>query len=205
MKKLLIINSVFVFVFLICWWTFALCTHGAIVHPIGFIAGPICGFISIFLFPMALVLFVIDIYYVFRFWCESKLIAFLPFLFIAAIAIGSGFLGPFINGKPLSIKRFEKYEQDYETFAKKTLAEHKKGERECLQLPREYKHLANFVTVYDDEANNIFVDFNVGYFGVFGHTSLLYSLNGDITPKSYTDRDWPRKYRINEHWFKVSD
>lgn len=201
MKKLLIINLVFSIIFIICSWTFALCTHGAIVSSIGFVAGPLCGFAMILLFLVIPVLFIINFYYVFKFWDDYKLITFLPFLMIGLAVISIGFW----DVGALSIKRFERYQPDYETFVGKLVGEHKQGEWDNIKMPPKYKHLAHWATVYDNEPNNIFASFMVGYFGTFGHTSILYSSKGEITPDSYTDKSWLNKQRINKHWFRVSD
>ena len=202
MKKLLIINLVFAIIFITCSWTFTLCTHGVIVSHTGLVTGPLCGFASMLLFLVIPVLFIFDIYYVFKFWEDNKLIVFLPLIVIGVVVVGFGFW----DVRSLSIKRFNKYRPDYEAFVSKLIEKHKQGERDnMLRMPPEYKHLSHWVTVYDDEPNNIFAGFMVGYFGTFGHTSILYSSKGEISPGSYTDKDWPNKQRINEHWFRVSD
>jgi hypothetical protein len=210
MRKLLTVNLIIAGLFVTCWWTFVLFTHGAFVSPVGLVAGGICGFVSIPLFFCVLALFIINIYGVIKFWSKHKLVTLLPFLVLGAAAVGVFGLRA-LDVCTMSIRRFEKYLPDYESFVKMAEQKHKLGDWDVIPMHKGYKHLGYLAVVYDDkpisdnEPNTLFVSFEVGHFGVFGHTHFLYSSNGEIARGSKAYQEWPNRRRVNEHWFRVSD
>jgi hypothetical protein len=202
MKKILIINFIFASVLIACYWTFVLFTHGAFVNPIGLFAGCICGFFLMLpLLCCFLVMVIVDFYYLFKFWSEYKLIALLPFLILGLAVIS---LNVWDVGE-MSIKRFKKYQPNYDTFVSKLVKEHVKGKWESIAIPKEYKNLGYWCAVFDDEPNNVYVSFCVGHFGVFGHSAFLFTTSGEINKGSKAAKEWPFRERVNEHWFRVSD
>ena len=202
MKKLLIVNLVVAGLLITCFWTFTFFTHGAFISPVGLRIGILCGFFALMpLLLSVLILFVVNIYGVFKFWSKYKLVTLLPFL-ILGIAVMS--LRAW-DVEAMSIRRFEKYLPDYEAFAATAEKGHKHGDWDTIALPKEYRHLGYLAVVYDDEPNTLCVTIDVGNFGVFGHTAFLYSSNGEITRGSKTSREWPERQRVNERWFRVSD
>jgi hypothetical protein len=202
MRKLLIVNLVFAGLLLTCYWTFAFFTHGAFVNPVGLIIGVICGWCALMPLLLAIpVLFVANIYGVFKFWSEHKWRTLLPFLILGVALFGLRIW----DVSAMSIRRFEKYLPDYEAFVAKVEKEYKPGDRHSMGMPKEYRHLGYLAIIYDDEPNNLYELVEVGHFGVFGHTYFLHSSNGDIARGSKGYRKWPDKERVNEHWFRVSD
>ncbi len=208
MKPLIIVNLVYAAILVVCFWIFAFFAQGAFVNPVGLGIGVFLGWcVLIPMFPGVLVLLVFNIYGVFRYWSKYKLMTLLPFLILGVAIKGLGFW----DVHAMSIRRFEKYLPDYETIVERSEKEHKPGDWDVMGLPEGYRHLGYLVVTYDDkpisdnEPNTLFVSFEVGHFGVFGHTHFLYSSNGEITSGSKAYRGWPHRYRVNEHWFRVSD
>ncbi len=202
MKILLIVNIVIAMLLDACFWTFAFFTHGAFVHPIGLLVGGLCGWFGVtpLLFAV-LVMFIIDIFGAFKFWDEHGWKTLLPFLVLGIAIFGLTIW----DVQAMSIKRFNKYLPDYESYVATVKREHKQGNWDVSALPKEYKHLGYLSAAYDNEPNILFVSIDVGNFGVFGHTAFLYSSNGAIAKDSRAYKSWHYRDRVNEHWFRVSD
>jgi len=203
MKKLLIVNLVFAGLFVICFWFFALFTHGVFVNPVGLMVAGFLGWCVLTpMLPGALLLLVFDIYGVFKYWSKYKLITLLPFI-VLGIAVVSLFT---LDVRTMRIKRFEKYLPDYEAFVAKVEKEHTPGDLNSIDMPKEYKHLGYSATVNYYEPNNLYVLVTVGSGGGFGRaTFFLYSSNGDIATQSEMYRIVHYKERLNAHWFIASN
>jgi hypothetical protein len=201
MKILLIVNLVFVGLLVGCCWTFRFFAFGAFVHPVGLAIGILCGVAWMPLLLCVPVMFLVNIYGIFKYWSKHKLVTLVPFL-VLGIAVASLFAW---NVRKMSVMRFKKYLPDYTEFVSKLEKEHKKGECGPIAVPKEYSHLGYWCAVYDDEPNNVYVSFCVGHFGVFGHTAFVYTSGGEIVEGSKTYREWPYRQRVNENWFRVSD
>lgn len=202
MRNLLIANLVIAVLLTLCFWIFAFFVYGAFINRIGLVTAFLCGWVL--LPPLLLsvpLLFVVNIYGVFKFWTKNKLVTLLPFLVLGVAVIGLRAW----DIRSMSIRRFQKYLPDYEAFV--TMAErgHKHGDWDVITLPKEYQHLGYLAVIYDDEPNTLFVSVEVGHFGVFGHTAFLHSSNGEIDRGSKAYRQWPHRQRVDERWFRVSD
>jgi hypothetical protein len=208
MKKLLIVNLIVAGLLLACFWTFAFFVYGVFVNPVGLALGITCGCFALLpLLLSVLVLFVVDIYCVFGFWPKHKLVTLLPFV-VLGVAVMSMRAWDI---RAMSIRRFEKHLPDYEAFVAMAKKEHKPGDWDVMGMPKEYRHLGYLAIIYDDkpilenEPNTLVVSIEVGHFGIFGHTHFLYSSNGEIARGSKAAREWPRRQRVKEHWFRVGD
>jgi 4-amino-4-deoxy-L-arabinose transferase-like glycosyltransferase len=210
MRTLIIVNLVIAGLLVICFWPFALFTHGAFVNRAGLAAGILCGFAMLPLLPCVPVLLLVNIYGVFKYWSKHKLVTLVPFLVLGTSVIGVIGLWA-LDVSAMSIRRFEKYLPDYEAFVKIAEQKHKLGDWDVMPMPKGYKHLGYLAVIYDDkpisdnDPNIVFVSFEVGHFGVFGHTHFLHSSNGEIARGSKAYREWRNRRRVNEHWFRVSD
>ena len=202
MRKLLIVNLVIAGLLITCSWIFIFFAHGAFVSPVGLVIGGLCGFLALIplLFSVP-VLFIVNIYGVFKYWAKYKLVTLLPFLVLGLAVIGLRAW----DVRAMSIRRFEKYLPDYEAFVTMAEKEHKHGDPNVIAMPKEYRHLGYLAVIYDDEPNTLFVSVEVGHFGVFGHTYFLYSSNGEVADGSKVYQQWPHRRRVNEHWFRVSN
>lgn len=203
MKKLLIVNLVFAVLFVICFWIMTFFDHGVFVNRVGLVISGFLGWCVLTpMAPCVPLLFVVNIYYVFKYWSKYKLMTLLPFL-ILGIMVMSLFVWDL---GAMSINRFKKYLPDYEAFVAKVEKEYKPGDSSRIRMPKGYRHLGYSAEVDFTDANNLYVMIGVGSGGAVGrHTSLLYSSNGDITAEFSVSYVVHYKEQVNEHWFIVSD
>ncbi len=203
MKKLLIANLVFAGLFVICFWIMTFFVHGAFVNPVGLvISGFLVWCVLTPMVPCVPVLFVFNVYGVFKYWSKYKLVTLLPFL-VLGIMVMSLFVW---DVGAISIRRFKKYLPDYEAFVAKVEKEHKPGDLSRISIPKGYRHLGYSADVDFADPNNLYVMVGVGSGGAVGHhTSFLYSSNGDVTPEFSVRHIVHYKERVNEQWFRVSD
>ena len=200
--NLIIINLLFVIVLYAAKTLFSLFAYGA--YPI--FAAPVIASLSGLLVlvgvPTAVFLLVLDIGTASKKWKQYKMKSLIPLL----ILIMGLFIPPIINGTELAEKRFLNKINDYQAFVNKLESVEPNTHQKVLHDTEEYRDLAYMVRAYEDDPNELVVEFVVGGMGPPPkHTAFLYTSDGDIKKNSKAGDRWYSRKRLTDNWFMVHD
>jgi hypothetical protein len=161
-------------------------------------------FLSILLFFVMLVILIADLVFIPHQWKRYRFKAFLPFcaasLFL--VIIPPSMISGYLLQDHLFRSRIPQYEAVLEMMMDGSIDVG--DELRLIELPPEYSSLASRTMAQKDSNGILTVEFIIGGGFPVKHSGYLFRSEGKLQDWEHAAR-WPRRLKIDEHWYRISD
>ena len=161
-------------------------------------------FFSIILFFVMLVILIGDIVFIPNKWKQYRFKAFVPFCAasLCLVTIPTSMIAGFLLRDHLFRSRLPQYEAVIELIMDGSVDVG--DELRLIELPPEYSRLASAVLAQKDSNGILTIEFINGSGFPVHHSGYLFRSEGKLQDWEHAGR-WSLKYKINDHWYRISD